>query len=694
MTQDTRKDKRAKVVSLNVRYKSATVDEFIENHSHDVSKGGIFVKTPTPFPPGTLLKFEIRLAGDKSVISGVGRVVWKREPTQAATEKPAGMGVKFIKIDDASRVVIDQLTSAKADAGRAYTSDPAGLEDERAAASTGATGATSVTEITAARSAPTPPESAPAPQTKPLPATPAAPASSPAIAKTASVVTARPTVGAMAKTLPLGSVPPANLGPTTQKSPSITAIPAASAAPAPTPAAPPTASGPPAPIKLRPATAIGVAPQANTPQAQPAAAPAPTPSAPHVAAAAPPPSNPAPPAPVASTPRPMPNPRKATMMGVAPAANPVAMAAQAQAKAAAEAAKAAAEAAKAAEASGKSVSSSGLVNDNDDTQQFFQSATPKAPAVGAETPKAPPATMADAFLGGIDKPAPEKPVEKKPAAGPMFPISDGPEEPVKEPTMMKQAAELLEEALREAGGSMEEIGQNPLFNQQKPAPAAGTPPRDQSGDTVVMSKSSMSTPPPPVTQPVARPSPSIPLPTVQPVSTVVARSVPPPAKPIGASLREPEKKSPTGLIIGLLAIALLVGGGVFAYSKMSSKTDDTPKPPPSATASATPLVATPDAGAPLAVVDAGPSVVVPTTTVDAGSPATETAATKDAGAAPDVVATAKPVVKPRPKPKPKPTATATSDTPSDTPPAATTTEAPAPPPPPPTADPMQTAPEL
>ncbi len=113
MSQDTRKDKRAKVVSLNVRYKSATVDEFIENHSHDVSKGGIFVKTPTPFPPGTLLKFEIRLAGDKSVISGVGRVVWKREPTQAGNERPAGMGVKFIKIDDASRKVIDTLVDSR-----------------------------------------------------------------------------------------------------------------------------------------------------------------------------------------------------------------------------------------------------------------------------------------------------------------------------------------------------------------------------------------------------------------------------------------------------------------------------------------------------------------------------------------------------------------------------------------------------
>jgi uncharacterized protein (TIGR02266 family) len=123
MTQDTRKDRRAKIVSLNVRYKSATVDEFIENHSHDVSRGGIFIKTPTPFPPGTLLKFEIRIAGDKAVIAGVGRVVWKREASQASGESPAGMGVKFIKLDDASRAVIDRLVDVKgADVGAAFES--------------------------------------------------------------------------------------------------------------------------------------------------------------------------------------------------------------------------------------------------------------------------------------------------------------------------------------------------------------------------------------------------------------------------------------------------------------------------------------------------------------------------------------------------------------------------------------------
>ncbi len=127
MTQDTRKDRRVKIVSLNVRYKSATVDEFIENHAHDVSRGGIYIKTANPFAAGTLLKFEIRLASDQAVITGVGRVVWKRDGLQGShggVERPSGMGVKFIKVDESSKAVIDKLVSTKSDAGRAFESEP------------------------------------------------------------------------------------------------------------------------------------------------------------------------------------------------------------------------------------------------------------------------------------------------------------------------------------------------------------------------------------------------------------------------------------------------------------------------------------------------------------------------------------------------------------------------------------------
>src|SRR6185503_9882722 len=106
-----------KVLTMTVRYKSATVDEFIEHHSHDVSRGGIFIKTPSPFPPGTLLKFEIRIQDEQSVLAGVGRVVWKRETNEASADLPAGMGVKFIKIDDKSKGLIQRLVETQAQQG-------------------------------------------------------------------------------------------------------------------------------------------------------------------------------------------------------------------------------------------------------------------------------------------------------------------------------------------------------------------------------------------------------------------------------------------------------------------------------------------------------------------------------------------------------------------------------------------------
>lgn len=114
MNQHNRKDPRAKVVSMTVRYRSATLNEFIEHHSYDVSRGGVFIKTPSPFPPGTLLKFEVKIADDQRVMQGVGRVVWKRD-NPGGKDEPTGMGIKFIKLDDASRAVIERLVASRGD---------------------------------------------------------------------------------------------------------------------------------------------------------------------------------------------------------------------------------------------------------------------------------------------------------------------------------------------------------------------------------------------------------------------------------------------------------------------------------------------------------------------------------------------------------------------------------------------------
>ncbi|HEX7481781.1 MAG TPA: TIGR02266 family protein, partial [Polyangiales bacterium] len=107
---EMRKDRRAPA-SLKVKYKSATVDEFIEQFGTDISRGGIFIKTKKPLDAGALLKFAFQLQDGSAVIHGVGRVTWRRSEQNAKPDAPAGMGIKFIKLGDESRAVVDRIAA-------------------------------------------------------------------------------------------------------------------------------------------------------------------------------------------------------------------------------------------------------------------------------------------------------------------------------------------------------------------------------------------------------------------------------------------------------------------------------------------------------------------------------------------------------------------------------------------------------
>jgi len=112
MSKDTRRDKRTPI-ALKVRFKSATVSEFIDHYSSDISKGGIFIKSKSPMPVGTLLKFEFQLRDNSPLIQGVGRVVWKRDDDNARPDLPPGMGIKFIKMDERSRQIVNRIVSGR-----------------------------------------------------------------------------------------------------------------------------------------------------------------------------------------------------------------------------------------------------------------------------------------------------------------------------------------------------------------------------------------------------------------------------------------------------------------------------------------------------------------------------------------------------------------------------------------------------
>jgi len=108
------------IVSLSVRFRSMTVDEFIEHEALNIGAHGIYVPTAQPAPLDTLVQLQVRLASGQQIVAGLGRVVWARDVTQASAGRAPGMGVKFVKLDERSRAFVSNLVTATQEAGRAY----------------------------------------------------------------------------------------------------------------------------------------------------------------------------------------------------------------------------------------------------------------------------------------------------------------------------------------------------------------------------------------------------------------------------------------------------------------------------------------------------------------------------------------------------------------------------------------------
>ena len=110
---DNRQSKRTPV-TLKIKFKSATLEQFIERYAVDVSHGGIFIRTKDPLPVGTTMRFEFQLKDATPLIKGAGTVVWTREHDPSRTGVAPGMGVRFDRLADGSREVLDQILARKA----------------------------------------------------------------------------------------------------------------------------------------------------------------------------------------------------------------------------------------------------------------------------------------------------------------------------------------------------------------------------------------------------------------------------------------------------------------------------------------------------------------------------------------------------------------------------------------------------
>src|SRR5678815_5007171 len=106
-------------ITLKIKFKSSSLDQFIERYSVDVSRGGIFIRTKEPLQVGTTLKFEFQLQDSQALISGEGTVVWIREHDPNRTGVAPGMGVKFDKLQPQSQQVLERILTEKSKRGDA-----------------------------------------------------------------------------------------------------------------------------------------------------------------------------------------------------------------------------------------------------------------------------------------------------------------------------------------------------------------------------------------------------------------------------------------------------------------------------------------------------------------------------------------------------------------------------------------------
>ncbi len=100
-------------VTLKIKFKSASFDQFMERYAVDVSRGGIFIRTKQPLAVGTPLNFEFTLQDGAPLLAGDGTVIWIREADAARPSVAAGMGVRFDKLQPQSQGTLERILAQK-----------------------------------------------------------------------------------------------------------------------------------------------------------------------------------------------------------------------------------------------------------------------------------------------------------------------------------------------------------------------------------------------------------------------------------------------------------------------------------------------------------------------------------------------------------------------------------------------------
>src|SRR5688500_18593823 len=109
--EENRKDTRVPLAA-KVQIKTEGLEKFIEKFSGNISRGGIFIKTPTPLPIGKEIAFSVVGSSGMQLIEAQGKVTWIRKVADPVSGEPAGMGIQFTNLGPGSEKVLEQILQA------------------------------------------------------------------------------------------------------------------------------------------------------------------------------------------------------------------------------------------------------------------------------------------------------------------------------------------------------------------------------------------------------------------------------------------------------------------------------------------------------------------------------------------------------------------------------------------------------
>lgn len=82
---------------------------FWTGFTRDISKGGLFLACEEQLPVGTVIRFRFCLPPDAALHEVEAEVRWTRSASAANEDAPAGMGLRFVVIDDPVRDAIERF---------------------------------------------------------------------------------------------------------------------------------------------------------------------------------------------------------------------------------------------------------------------------------------------------------------------------------------------------------------------------------------------------------------------------------------------------------------------------------------------------------------------------------------------------------------------------------------------------------